>query len=435
MKNILYLISKKKFDIVTGNYLKNYANIIFMASDPMDWLFCKANGEDCVAAYRYLKKTPDINIVQSDKENLLARIEQFRLSRSQKECLDIANLFKSYTDFLTDFIQKERIDICITRDRETIDSVALEEAANKTRSQIFFLSSGRFRGETIGLATERFNFTNYKLWEQKLVEFNKKEFDKCGNNKLPFHEKNKINIRTPSKIWEFITLLQYNWNPKYRKNLRLLRPRRPFLTGTQHRLKKKRAQKLPPDHIALPELFILLPLQGNEILHQVKNPFHVQDMQHLTGIVIDAVTVMNRCFKTNFKLIVKEHPSRPFVISKEFERENPEVIFLKKYDMNKLLDATSLLVTFNSLAGFEALLKNKPVVMLGPLFYCIPGLVHRPKNLDELPDVMHTALSNPPDEIILNKLVCYLKNVYEVKANRKNLDSHGLYNIACKIFS
>ena len=87
------------------------------------------------------------------------------------------------------------------------------------------------------------------------------------------------------------------------------------------------------------------------------------------------------------------------------------------------------------MAGFEALLKNKPVVMLGPLFYGIPGLVHRPKNLEELPDLMHTALSNPPDEILLNKLVCYLKNVYEVKANRKNLDSKGLYNIACKIFS
>ena len=50
---------------------------------------------------------------------------------------------------------------------------------------------------------------------------------------------------------------------------------------------------------------------------------------------------------------------------------------MSKYPIDRLLTDADIVVTFNSLSGFEALLRYRPVVTLGPAFYTQPGLVFR----------------------------------------------------------
>jgi capsule polysaccharide modification protein KpsS len=92
-------------------------------------------------------------------------------------------------------------------------------------------------------------------------------------------------------------------------------------------------------------------------------------------------------------------------------------------------------VTFNSLSGFEALQRDRPVVMLGPLFYRLKNLVYWPERQTDLPETMWRAIRSTVDGSRLEGLLAYLRCKYEVTANRKRLTSRSLYNIASKILA
>jgi len=103
--------------------------------------------------------------------------------------------------------------------------------------------------------------------------------------------------------------------------------------------------------------------------------------------------------------------------------------------MDQLMQRASLVITFNSLSGFEALQRVKPVVMLGRLFYRLKNLVHWPERQEDLPKTMWQALHSTVDRSRLESLLAYLRCKYEVTASRKRLTSQGLYNIASKILA
>ena len=59
--------------------------------------------------------------------------------------------------------------------------------------------------------------------------------------------------------------------------------------------------------------------------------------------------------------------------------------------------------------------------------------MHYPETIKQIPQAMHHAINTPVDKAKLERLLSYLKTRYEVKANKKALDSKGLYNIASRI--
>ena len=153
--------------------------------------------------------------------------------------------------------------------------------------------------------------------------------------------------------------------------------------------------KLPPDR--LPPRFVLLPLQVRKdsqlILH---SPLLGNDMLRLLQRVRGAIAQID----PTLQLVVKFHPSEQLQVQRRYAdlpRRFADVLFLREMPMHQLLPRATAVVTINSTVGFEAFLYGKPVVTLGDNFYTAPGLVERVERLEELPDALRRALSQPVD--------------------------------------
>ena len=439
--NILHLIAKRKFDFTLGNYLKNYGNVIFVASDPLDYLFFKINSAKTVSACEEIKpgEASTIKPAALKLKRYLNQIECYRLAASEAEKEKIERLFNAYVKLLERLFRENNIQICLAHERDFLDTAAAQCVSENLGTKIFYFSSGFFRGETISVAPERILFTDYEIWEKRIRNF----VDTCENTagratttgKIPIGNKQKLQLKKIPRTREYASRLISSVTPSMRERLKYLRPRRSIISSILHQRERKKARTLEVDSVSLEKPFILVPLQGNEILGQVENPFSIGDMEQLSEMVIKAVRKMNEIYRADFQAVIKEHPLRPFVVGDRFAKAHPEAIFLRKYDMDELMEQTSLVVTFNSLSGFEALQRAKPVVMLGPLFYRLKNLVHWPERQEDLPETMWQALHSTVDSKKLKGLLSYLRCNYEVRANRKRLTSRGLYNIASKILA
>jgi capsule polysaccharide export protein KpsC/LpsZ len=74
-----------------------------------------------------------------------------------------------------------------------------------------------------------------------------------------------------------------------------------------------------------------------------------------------------------------------------------------------LIAASQGVVTITGTAGVEAMLLNKPVVVLGDVFYSfVPKLVQRATSVEELPSLLRTFATFTPDESLLETFVAAL---------------------------
>ncbi len=433
--NLLYIVSKKGFDLTLGRYLQNYCNVFFVTNHPTDPLFFRSNNQHPVDALsqapRYPKLAPDwIDHLQWQKT--LEEVECYRLAQDPIEKKRIKDFFLSYLGFLLTVFEKNRIDVCLCHERDFLDTACAQLAAKILNCPIYYLSTGFFRGQTLSVAPERIRFTDCEIWEKRISQ---KLDPPAMLQDLPMSRLSDQSVSTPSAISLWLARLGLILNPEKKRYFSYLRPQRPFLNKLIHKYKKHKICSYKQNPKPIREPFILVPLQGNEVLNLVPNPLGIVSMEHLFQVIVEATELLNRDKGTHFNVVLKEHPFRPFVISEDFAQRHPKAVFFRKYDMAKLLEKTSMVVTFNSLAGFEALQNKKPVVMLGPLFYRLKGLVHWPESLEDLSGIMWQALNTPIDAQKLDRLIRYLKIRYEVKANRKNLTDQGMYHIARKVLA
>ncbi len=434
--NLLYIVSKKEFDLTLGRYLQNYCNVFFVTNHPAETIFFQSNKQQPIDALsqitRYPKAQPD-KATELQWQNILEDVECYKLSSDKTEKKQIKEFFFNYIGFLLSIFKENKIDVCLCHERDFIDTACAQIAANITGCPIYYLSTGFFRGQTLTVAPERIRFTDCETWEERISK--KLDMPKLAQN-LPPKRFPKRPLVDPPVLALWLSRVSLSLIPEKKRHLSYLRPKRPMLNRLVHKYKKRkiRSCKQPQRHVKKP--FILVPLQGNEVLNLVPNPLGIRSMEHLFQLVVDAVEELNRNRGTGFNIIFKEHPFRPFVIRDSLaKRYHTRAVFFRKFDMNNLLQQATMVVTFNSLAGFEALQGKKPVVMLGPLFYRLKGLVHWPENLEDLPETIWQALNTPIDVKKLDRLIRYLKIKYEVEANRKDLTDQGLYNIAKKVLA
>ena len=434
--NLLYIVSKKEFDLTLGRYLQNYCNVFFLTNHPAETIFFQSNDQQPINALsqvvRYPKAQPD-KTTELQWQNILEDVECYKLSSDKIEKRQIKDFFLNYIGFLLSLFEENQIDVCLCHERDFLDTACAQIAADITGRPIYYLSTGFFRGQTLTVAPERIRFTDCEIWEERISK--KLDMPKLAQN-LPQKRFSKRTLSNPSVLALWLARMSISLSPKKKRYLSYLRPKRHLWNKLlhKHRKQKIRSYKQPQRNIKKP--FILVPLQGNEVLHLVPNPLGIKSMEHLFQLVVEAVEKLNKDRGTRFNVVFKEHPFRPFVIGESFaQRYRTKAVFLRKFDMNKLLQQATMVVTFNSLAGFEALQAGKPVVMLGPLFYRLKGLVHWPGNLEDIPETIWQALNTPIDVKKLNRLIHYLKIRYEVEANRKNLTEQGMYNIAKKVLA
>jgi hypothetical protein len=114
------------------------------------------------------------------------------------------------------------------------------------------------------------------------------------------------------------------------------------------------------------------------------------------------VAMVARSLPTGYRLYVKEHPNHigeiPRRVIKQISRMKDVVLLHPRAHSHELIQKSAGTVVINSTAGFESILYQKPVVVLGKPFYsglgltidvddysCIPEALQRALNLGEIP--------------------------------------------------
>ncbi len=413
MANILFLIHKKRFDFLLYQYLKNFHHVRLMTSDPMSGLFLKKQGEDVIDLFRIKPDKIDAPLSSLPKDALRETGLYNATSDSGiKKALERQAVV--YLKFMKHFIKRNRIDLVLTQEKIFLDVACITEIAKAENVPVCYLGAGFFRGKTASVCLERLELTNTEIWaKRRALQEKRPVIPSINIAEVPFSPKPLKNPGGMASVWQKI---KYQRNPFWVSKHPDLRPPRKLLEDFQHKAAKKRIRKSAGNsNIQIPEAFVLLTLQGNEICSQVPNFLGIQNMEHLTYLVKSALNELNKEINQPLHLIAKEHPNRPGVISPLFKEKHSEIIFLNRYPIEPLLENAKLVVTFNSLSGFEAILKYKPVVTFGPIFYAQPDLVYPAVSLNDLSNVMKRAIMSGCDKAAVDHFSSFLKQYYDIE--------------------
>lgn len=439
MGKILYLCNKKKFDFVLGKYLSDYFDLKFITSMPEIYIFFKTQGiDDIEILYSHLsnKRYCPLEEKEESIKRICNNVERFALSTSEREKNAFRKAASHYLAKLTALMQRKAFDLAIAYDRPILDVACLEEACRAFGVSIRFIGTGFFRGDTMDFSAERLELDNNLLWERRFERLKNSPKQPVPN--MPERPFTMPGINSPTRIVTLRTCLRYSKNPFFLKAHPDIKPARRFFKAIIHRHRKYKFRKLKPHDIEQLDMpLVFIPLQGNEICRQVRNPLSIADMEDLVSKVLGATNTVSKVMGKPFKIVCKEHPNRPGVIGRAFKLSHQhDVTFLSNANLNSLIDKASLIVTFNSLVGFEALQKGKPVVTLAPTFYSMPGMACLPPSHERLPDVMKQAIEQAPEPQVVDKFIDMLKAHFQVETpncTRKKISVTALHNIACHI--
>jgi hypothetical protein len=439
MGKILYLCNKKKFDFVLGKYLSDYFDLKFITSMPEIYIFFKTQGiDDIEILYSHLSNKRYCCLEEKEEsiKRICNNVERFALSTNEREKNAFRKAASHYLAKLTALMQRKAFDLAIAYDRPILDVACLEEACRAFGISIRFIGTGFFRGDTMDFSAERLELDNNLLWERRFERLKNSPKQPVPN--MPERPFTMPGINSPTRIVTLRTCLRYSKNPFFLKAHPDIKPARRFFKAIIHRHRKYKFRKLKPHDIEQLDMpLVFIPLQGNEICRQVRNPLSIADMEDLVSKVLEATNTVSKVMGKPFKIVCKEHPNRPGVIGKAFKLSHQhDVTFLSNANLNSLIDKASLIVTFNSLVGFEALQKGKPVITLAPAFYSMPGMACLPPSLERLPDVMKQAIEQAPEPQVVDKFIDMLKAHFQVETpncTRKKISITALHNIACHI--
>jgi len=182
------------------------------------------------------------------------------------------------------------------------------------------------------------------------------------------------------------------------------------------KFKKRKLQKLreqiPEDVVEIPEKFVFIPLQVHDDTQVLLNCRHFNSVESFFEAAYPAI---KRNFGSDFKIVVKEHPED---LGRwdytEFRKKFPDVIWLRKYNVEKLLDKASCVVLINSSVGLQAIKRMKPTVVFGESFYSKPEVSFYVRDLAVVDDVMKAAASGitPAMQANIEFFLGYLSSVF-----------------------
>lgn len=137
------------------------------------------------------------------------------------------------------------------------------------------------------------------------------------------------------------------------------------------RLRKRRAA-IPVDTAPLPARFVFLPFQVHDDTQILENSPHFRSME---AFFEHCHAAIRRCFGPDMGIVVKEHPEDLFRHGYEDLRQRyPDVLWLTKFDVDRLIRECELVMVVNSSVGLQAIAAGKPVVTFGESFYARPEI-------------------------------------------------------------
>lgn len=160
------------------------------------------------------------------------------------------------------------------------------------------------------------------------------------------------------------------------------------------------------------ESYIFVPFQVDYDTQIISHSPWIEDMDNLYRILKNLV----RNLPENIKVYVKEHPSSSRCYDYLHHLDN-RIEFKNEVNTKELIEKAKLVLTINSTVGLEAIIENKPVIVLGNAFYCIDGLCLQAQNEEDLLNKVmgHTY----PDSMIRTNFIKFLVDEYYVSGQWK----------------
>jgi hypothetical protein len=124
---------------------------------------------------------------------------------------------------------------------------------------------------------------------------------------------------------------------------------------------------------------------------------------------------LSKCLNNNQLLVVKEHPQQPgMLLSKKYrtlKNKLSNVEYLpSEFKTKKLIELSTIIITQTSTAGWEALFFNKPVVVIGKVFYDKYEKINRFEGFSKLrQNIKNSNLKVSDQKSIIN----YAAKMYE----------------------
>jgi len=220
-------------------------------------------------------------------------------------------------------------------------------------------------------------------------------------------------------------------DPRYYKRF-------PEQRGSSWRQKKqleRAKKKVPADNITLPEQFVFVPLQVHDDTQVLLNCRHFNTVEAFFECAYEAI---KRNLGPEMKIVVKEHPEDLCRYSYgDFRKKFPDVIWLKKFDVDKLLDQASMVVLINSSVGLQAVRRNKPTVVFGDSFYSRDEVAFCVHDLDKVDEVFARAKRGIDASMgaHIQFFIQYLETVYFFKGSWKTVEAECVASAASRVLA
>ena len=130
---------------------------------------------------------------------------------------------------------------------------------------------------------------------------------------------------------------------------------------------------------------------------------------------IEIVRCLVKSLPVGYELYVKENPGqvdREWRSISEYKEiaDIPNVKFLhSSFSNKKLLENSSVVVTLAGSSGFEAACYEKPSIVFSDAIYTLLPSVHRIKEIEKLPELIRTCISEKVDPADLDKFLILLE--------------------------
>lgn len=192
---------------------------------------------------------------------------------------------------------------------------------------------------------------------------------------------------------------------------------------------------IPLDKIDLPGKYVFIPFQVHDDTQILLNSKYFKNMEDFFEFVYKSI---KKHFGNDYAIVVKEHPEDLCRYSySRLRMKYSDVIWLRKYDINEVLDRASYVFVINSSVGLQAVERKKPVIVFGDSFYTrdeIVFCVKDPKSIDTVIERAKMGIDEDRRDNIEN-FIKYLKVRYFIDGSWKDITKQGIVNSGNKILS
>lgn len=326
---------------------------------PRERAILKKNGQHfSPASLAEIEEQPETTMSLGDAD--VTDLFAFMHTKHKGSLAEWKNRTIKIANYLDGFISKNDINLIVVWNGQDHVARALTEIAKRRGIKTIYMENGYFsntlqadtRGVNLSALNRDYSFSKIKnLVSDTLLLPSVNE----APDLLPILHLNKWD-----QLSNFLhRVLDNSFYAKY-----------PELRGSnwfKKRALDKARRLIPLDVVEIPSTFAFIPLQvhdDTQIL--INSPLFKDPKQFLRHCYQQIRTTLGK----DFPIIVKEHPEDMLRYDYEdIRREFPDIIWLRKFDIDYLLDHAAFTLVINSSVGLQAIARQKAVIVYGDSIY------------------------------------------------------------------